>query len=257
MQVSSRERRAQILKLLDSNDEIFVTELAAQMDTSEVTIRKDLTQLQNRNLLIRTRGGAIRLPKDNNNEDTAISKKRLFNAYEKERIGAKAASLIQEGDHIMLDSGTTTLEIAKNLDNFNNLTILTNSLNIAIELMKYQRFTVIVLGGHVRFTSHSTVGPLAVNTLRNFNNFKLFLGVDSFSLETGISTPSLEEALLNQQMMASASETIAVCDSSKFNKQSFAHIADPEQLNLIITDTAIPETIHAALQRRGIKVMLA
>jgi len=257
MQLSSRERRAQILKMLETCDEISVTELARQMETSEVTIRKDLTILQNRKLLIRTRGGVMRRPVENLNEDTSIGKKRLFNVHEKERIGALASQLIQDGDHIMLDSGTTTMEIARNLERFSHLTILTNAMNIAVELMKYRRFTVIILGGHVRINSQSTVGPLAINTLRNFSKYKLFLGVDSFSLESGVSTPNLEEALLNQQMIASASQTIAVCDASKFNKQSFAHIADLEQINTIVTDTSIPLDILNSLKQRGVDVMLA
>jgi len=250
-------RRAEILKILGTTNEVSVIELAKQLQTSEVTIRKDLTLLQNQNLLIRTRGGAIRRPVENLSEDTSIGTKQLFNYQEKERIGVLAASLIQDGDNIMLDSGTTTMEIAKNLGKFYHLTILTNAMNIAVELMKYQRFNVIILGGHVRVNSHSTVGPLALSTLHHFSNFKLFLGVDSFSLEGGVSTPSLEEALLNQEMIASASETIAVFDSSKFNKQSFAHIAKTEQLSTIITDKNIPVDILASLKRKGVRVLLA
>jgi len=250
-------RRAEILKILDTRDEVSVIELAKELETSEVTIRKDLTLLQNQKLLIRTRGGAMRRPVENLNEDTSINKKRLFNYQEKERIGKLAASLIQDGDNIMLDSGTTTMEIAKNLGKFYHLTILTNAMNIAVELMKYQRFNVIILGGHVRTNSHSTIGPLALATLRNFSNYKLFLGVDSFSLEAGISTPNLEEALLNQEMMKLASETIAVFDSSKFNKQSFAHIATPEQISTIITDRNIPMDMLSSLKQRGIKMLLA
>ena len=159
-----------ILNLLENKNEVSVTELSEILHTSEVTIRKDLTLLQNRNLLVRTRGGAIRRPVENLNEDTTIGQKRMFNFKEKERIGELAATLINDGDNIMLDSGTTTLEIAKHLDKFNNLTIITNAMNIAVELMRYKRFTVIILGGHVRINSHSTVGPLAMNTLSHFSN---------------------------------------------------------------------------------------
>jgi len=250
-------RRAEILKILDACSEVQVTDLAKQLETSEVTIRKDLTLLQKQKLLIRTRGGAIRRPIENLNEDTSINKKRLFNYQEKERIGRLATTLIKDGDNIMLDSGTTTMEIAKNLGKFYHLTILTNAMNIAEELMKYQRFTVIILGGHVRINSHSTVGPLALATLHHFSNYKLFLGVDSFSLESGISTPNLEEALLNQEMIASANQTIAVFDSSKVNKQSFAHIANPEQIQTIISDKGMPDNICKDLRQRGVQILLA
>ena len=136
---SAKERRAMILKMLDQENEVSVTKLSKKLGISEVTIRKDLTLLQSKSLLVRTRGGAIRRPVENLNEDTAISRKSMFNFHEKARIGKLATKLIKDGDYIMLDSGTTTLEIAKNLGEFQNLSIVTNALNIAEELMKYNR----------------------------------------------------------------------------------------------------------------------
>lgn len=253
---TAKERRALILKMIDSNDEVSVNDLGRIFHTSTVTIRKDLTILQQRNLLNRTRGGAIRKPVENLNEDNNIAKKRMFNAREKECIGKAAAKLIQNGDHIMLDSGTTTLEIAKNLDNFYDLTIITNSVNIAEVCLRYNRFTVIVLGGHLRINSHSTIGPLALNTLSHFSNYKLFLGVDSFSLEAGISTPNLEEAMLNQAMIAQAAQTIAVFDASKFNKRSFCHIAQVQEINTIITDRSIPSSIVTQLKGMALQLII-
>ena len=253
---SAKERRALILKQLETKEEVLVSELSKETGISEVTIRKDLTILQNRKLLIRTRGGAMRKPIENLNEDTAITKKRMFNFREKERIGIEATKLIKEGDYIMLDSGTTTMEIAKNLHKFHNLHIVTNALNIAMELMSYKRFEVVLIGGHVRLNSYSTVGPLALSVLRNFTEYKLFLGVDSFSLENGISTPNLEEALLNQLMMQQASQVIAVFDSSKFNKRSFSFVANVKDLNCIITDSAIPAGMATKLKAMNIDVKI-
>lgn len=254
---SAKERRAQILQLLEKSNEVLVTELSELLATSEVTIRKDLTLLQSRNLLVRTRGGAIRRPAQNTNEDVAIGQKRMFNFREKERIGRLAASLIKEGDCIMIDSGTTTLEIAKNLGRFENLSIVTNAMNIAMELMKYKRFNVVILGGHLRINSHSTIGPIAMHTLSNFSNYKLFVGVDSFSIESGISTPNLEEAMLNQAMIAQAKTTIAVFDSSKFNKRSFCHIASAEQIDTIVTDDNLPSGLATQIKKKGIELLLA
>lgn len=256
-QSSAKERRAIILKMLENENEVSVTTLSKELQVSEVTIRKDLTNLQNRKLLVRTRGGAIRRPVENLNEDTAISQKSMFNFHEKQRIGKLASTLINNGDHIMLDSGTTTMEIARHLDAFTNLTIVTNALNIAEELMKYKRFTVVMLGGHVRINSHSTIGPIALKTLSHFTNYKLFLGVDSFSFENGISTPNMEEAMLNQAMISQASEVIAVFDSSKFNKRSFCHIADAEQINAIVTDNNLPIGSITRLKEKNIKLYLA
>ena len=253
---SAKERRALILRMLEQKDEVLVTELSRETGISEVTIRKDLTILQNRHLLLRTRGGAMRKPVDNQNEETTLAKKRMFNIQEKERIGEEAAKMIKEGDFIMLDSGSTTLEVARHLGKFQHLRILTNAMNIATELMAYKRFDVVFLGGNVRANSLSTVGPLALSVLRNFSRYKLFLGVDSFSIDNGVSTPSLEEALLNQIMIQQADKVIAVFDSSKFNKRSFVHIADPKEIDCIITDRAIPIGMPAKLRKEGIEVRI-
>ena len=253
---SAKERRALILRMLEQSEEVQVTDISRQTGISEVTIRKDLTILQNRHLLLRTRGGAMRKPVENTNEDTAISKKRMFNFHEKERIGAEAVKLIRDGDFIMLDSGTTTMEIAKQLGRFHHLRILTNAMNIATELMSYQRFDVLLIGGNVRPKSLSMVGPLALSVLHNFSRYKLFLGVDSFSIENGVSTPNLEEALLNQMMIQQADKVIAVFDSSKFNKRSFVHIADAKELDCIITDSAIPSGMASKLRALNIDLHL-
>ncbi|MBR1878006.1 MAG: DeoR/GlpR transcriptional regulator [Paludibacteraceae bacterium] len=253
---SAKERRALIIRMLEKKEEVLVSELSRETGISEVTIRKDLTILQNRNLLVRTRGGAMRKPIENLNADVAIAKKKMFNFKEKERIGEEASKLIKDGDFIMLDSGTTTLEVARHLHKFHNLHIITNAMNIATELMNYKRFDVMLLGGNVRVNSHSTVGPLALSTLRNFNGYKLFLGVDSFNIENGVSTPELEEALLNQIMIQQAGKVIAVFDSSKFNKRSFVHIADAGELDCIVTDTAIPAGMASKLRSLGIEVRI-
>ena len=253
---SAKERRALILRLLEQKEEVQVTEISRETGISEVTIRKDLTILQNRHLLLRTRGGAMRKPIENTNEETAVEKKRMFNIREKQRIGEEAVKLIKDGDFIMLDSGSTTLEVARHLGKFQHLRILTNAMNIATELMNYKRFDVVLLGGNVRVNSLSMVGPLALSVLRNFSGYKLFLGVDSFSIENGVSTPSMEEALLNQIMIQQAGKVIAVFDSSKFNKRSFVHVANANELDYIITDNAIPTGMTSKLKSAGVEVRL-
>ncbi len=254
---SAKERRALILRLLEQKEEVQVTEISRETGISEVTIRKDLTILQNRHLLLRTRGGAMRKPIENTNEETAVEKKRMFNIREKQRIGEEAVKLIKDGDFIMLDSGSTTLEVARHLGKFQHLRILTNAMNIATELMNYKRFDVVLLGGNVRVNSLSMVGPLALSVLRNFSGYKLFLGVDSFSIENGVSTPSMEEALLNQIMIQQAGKVIAVFDSSKFNKRSFVHVANANELDYIITDNAIPTGMTGKLKAAGVEVRVA
>lgn len=255
--LSTRERRALILSKLQDNKEVYVTSLSQQFGISEVTIRNDLNELQRRNLVIRTRGGAVRVPKVESDKDTAVESKRMYNTAEKKAIGRLAASFIQNNETIVLDSGTTTLEIAKNLDRLQRLTIITNSMDIALELLRYNRFTIILLGGHLRLTSHSLVGPLAEATLRNFYCDKLFLGIDSFNMEEGVSTPNIEEAHLNQNMIEKAKEVIAVCDSSKFNRRSFAFIAPVNKINSVITDSAVPQEVRSKLKEEGVNLYIA
>ena len=222
---SIEERRSKILNMLHTDGRVFVEQLVETFDVSEVSIRKDLAVLEERKLLVRVKGGAIILHQTDDFDDMSISSKQRLHAREKQLIGKYAASMIHDGERIIFDSGTTTMEVAKNLEGFNHLTIITNALDIAITLNNYNRFTVIVLGGTMRAVSHSTVGMISESALKNIFCDKLFLGVDSISIKDGLSTPSLEEASLNQAMIGAAKEVIAVFDSSKFGRRTFAHIA--------------------------------
>ena len=192
-----------------------------------------------------------------NTSDMPLDTKIYENIREKSGIGKLAASMICDGDTVMLDSGTTTLEIAKNLKWFNRLTIVTNAINIALEIQKYNRFNTILLGGHIRNTSLSVVGPVAEQNVRSFYCDKLFLGVDSFSMTDGISTPNIEEANLNRTMMSMAREVIAVFDHTKCYKRNFAHICMPNELDAIVSDRKFPGKLKAELQEMGVEVHIA
>ena len=250
------ERREYILQELENTGTIKVKDVSSKFDVSEVTIRKDLKFLERKNKLLRTRGGAIRLNYTYNVEDSSINEKQQKNYNEKQLIGRAAAALINENDTIILDSGTTTLEIAKNLSKFQNLTIITNALNIAIVLNEYKRFAVIIPGGYLREKSLSLAGPIAETFLKNFYCDKLFLGVDSFNLEKGVSTPNMDEASMNQTMISISKEVIAVFDSSKFNKRGFATIAPISKINTIVTDKGIDNNMKLELERLKIKTII-
>lgn len=253
---SAQGRRSAILQRLREDSTVTVSRLSEQFGVSEVTIRKDLRILKDRKLLIRVHGGAIlsaAVPQDEV-EERNFSFKKLINAKEKEAIGKAAAAHIKEGDTIMVDSGTTALEVVRNLHKFRDLTIITNSVNAMIEALKYSRFKVILVGGSVRGTSLSTVGSLAESNLKLFYCDKLFLGVDSFSLEDGLSTPSVEEASTNQMMISRAREVIAVFDSSKINKRALAFIAMPDKINTVITDDRLPSMVWNQLKALNINV---
>ena len=252
---SSTGRRSAILQLLKQNSNIAVTELSRKFGVSEVTIRKDLNLLKDRNLLVRTRGGAILHETRKDDNDTSIRFKKLANFREKKAIGRAAANLIKEGDTIIIDSGTTALQVACNLHKFKNLTIITNALNVAQEVLAYKRFNVILLGGNIRNASESVVGALAESNLKMFYCDKLFLGVDSFSVENGLSTPNVEEANINQLMISRSKEVIAVFDSSKVNKRALAFIATIDKIDKIVTDDGMDKATRSHLKAMDVDVI--
>lgn len=253
---SAQGRRSAILEHLADNSSVNVSELSREFGVSEVTIRKDLRILKERKLLVRVHGGAIKRVRDNETEteERNFSFKRLINVREKEAIGRAAAAHIKNGDTILIDSGTTALEVARNLDRFHDLTIITNSVHAMAEALKYKRFKVILLGGTVRETSNSIVGPLTESNLKLFYCDKLFLGVDSFSVEAGLSTPSMEEASTNQVMISRAREVIAVFDSTKVNKRAMSFIAMPDKIHTVVTDSHLPANVRNQLKAMKINV---
>jgi DeoR family transcriptional regulator of aga operon len=206
--VLNEERRRSILDLVDRDGRVLVTDLARQFDTSQVTIRKDLEILHAHGLVHRTHGGALPA-REGALEDPTLREKEKLHRKEKLRIASAAARLVQQGQVVILDSGTTTTAIARALRHFHNLTIVTNAVNIAAELAGAS-VEVILTGGTLRKNSFSLVGPIAEETLRRLNADILFLGVDGFDVHYGLSTPNLLEAKVNRVMAEVAKRTIAV-----------------------------------------------
>ena len=255
MKYSSKERRNRILEDLRQQSRISIRESAVKYGVTEVSIRGDLEYLENKGLLIRVKGGAVSRALVADEEELPIERKAREHAREKRAIGKAAAALIGEGETIILDSGTTTLEIAKRLGGFKELTVITNGVNIAMELAKYPQISVIMLGGYMRSQSLSITGMQAESTLKGYYVDKLFLGVDSFNLDKGLSTPSADEASLNRTMIESAKEVIAVFDSSKVNKRSFARICSVPELGTVVTDEGFPADAVAALNAAGVNII--
>lgn len=250
------ERRKKILNLLEENGQVFVHELSEQFGVSEVTIRNDLELFESKKLLIRSRGGAM-LAENIVGADYHLSDKDKMNYQEKMKIGKVAAELIINGETIILDSGTTTMEIAKNITADNTLNVITNAFNIADQLIKNPNTNIIVPGGIMRKNSHSLVGSLAEKSIRNFYVDKLFLGVDGFDCKEGAFTPNIEEAHLNQIMIDISKEVILVADSSKFKRRSLAFICPPNKIDIVITDAGISEEDKNLLADQNIKVIIA
>jgi len=247
-------RRVKILNLIEEQDHIQIVKLSKLFNVSEVTIRNDLSHLEQKGLLIRTRGGAIKQQRVG--LDFRLSEKASQHYAEKQRIGKKAREFVNNGDTIILDSGTTTLEISKNLTDFEELTVITNAINIAGHLADLNNIKVVVPGGFLRENSLSLVGTTAEDSLKNFYCDKVFMGVDGIDTSYGISTPNIEEAHFNRVMIEVANELIVVADSSKFYRRSFAFIAPISSISTLITDKNIPGEESNKLQTAGVKVIM-
>jgi DeoR family transcriptional regulator of aga operon len=250
----NEERRRHILEILNRDGRVLVVDLAKQFHTSQVTIRKDLDALQAHGRIHRSHGGALPA-RGSALEDPTLREKEKLHRKEKLQIAIAAARMVREGQVVVLDSGTTTTAIARALRKFENLTIITNAVNIAAELSG-SSLEVILTGGTLRKNSFSLVGPLAEEMLRRLNADILFLGVDGFDVQHGLTTPNLLEAKVNRAMMDVARVVVAVCDSSKFGRRTLSSITPPSGVHHLITDTGIPKADLAALKKAGIQITL-
>lgn len=247
-------RHQKILTFLYEKKQIKVQELSALLETSAVTIRKDLKILEEKRLLYRTHGGAsLESPYVN---DRSVNEKEYINAKEKSAIGLYASQMIKNDQYIILASGTSILAMAKYINPLQKLTVVTSALNIAIELVKKNNVEVLQLGGYVRPSSFSVIGHYSEMILKETACSKLFLSVDGIDLDYGLTTTNALEAHLNQQMISSSKEVIILVDSTKFGKKSFGRICGIDQVDHIITDNKIDPIIVAKIKALGIDLTI-
>jgi len=232
----SEERRQKIHQILTQHKRIVVNELCKEFGISSVSIRNDLLVLEKRGVLTRVHGGAI--INESSATDLSLTEKERIRSKEKEKIAKKAEEMVQTGDAIILDSGSTTTFIARFLKFKKGMTIITSAVNIAAELAVSEN-EIVLTGGILREKSFSLVGPLAEDTLRRLTADKLFLGVDGIHFDYGLTTPNHLEAKINQLMIEAAAEVILVADSSKFGKRSLNIISEISAIDKIITDKEI------------------
>lgn len=250
---STVERRDSIIQIIQKNGKVRVDTLSDKFDVSSVTIRNDLDFLEKKGIVHRTHGGA--LLRKSVYEDPSLEEKQQLYRKEKQRIGDKAVELIKDGDSILLDSGTTAMEIAQRLNGKKNLTIMTNAINLALKLGNLESMSIMLTGGLLRKESFSLVGPEAEATISNYYFDKLFLGVDGLDINFGLTTPNPMEAQLNRIMVERAQQVIAITDSSKFGRHSFSYICDVDVISTLITDTNISVEFEKELLRRNINVI--
>lgn len=237
--VFQEERLDKIMLLLEKENRLVTKKLPEILNTTSVTIRKDLAILERRGLLKRTHGGAIKPKKLF--PGLALNEKEKINLEEKMRIAKKAAKLISDGDTIILDSGSTTSLIAHEIKHLKKITVITNAINIANILLDSD-IEVILIGGSLLKETSTLVGPLAEEALLKISADKLFLGVDGIDFEMGLSTPNIYEANTSRVMMKVSGEVILVVDASKFGRRSLGVISAVKDVNSIITTKKLSES---------------
>ena len=249
------ERRQQIVRVADNQQRVTVSGLAKLFAVSPVTIRTDLVWLEQHGMITRTHGGAV--PALPQRVDLAFVARTQTQQNEKERIGAAAASLIQNGESIALDASTTALHLARNLRETKEITVITNGIRVAEEIANYPGLTVMLLGGLIRPAAMSVVGNWSEALLNQINISKAFVGAKGFTLTEGLTDVDGEEVKLKQALVAAAREVTAIIDHTKWGQVGLATFCPVDRLHRIITNRAAPKDLVQKARQSGIEVVLA
>lgn len=251
----AQERRQRIFEDIEASGIASVRELALRFEVSGITIMRDLQELEQQGLIRRVHGGAISVR--GASYEPPFSARETQLSPEKQRIAARAVAMINDGDSLILDVGTTNLEIARALKGKRNLTVLVTNLRAAMELASQTAIQVIVIGGKLRASELSMVGHLAESTLRTFQVDKAFIGVGGITLEHGLTEFNFDEAGTKRIMIERSRQCIIVADHTKFGKVMLTEVAPLSVVNTIITGTEANSEIIATLQQMGIAIVLA
>lgn len=251
-----QERRTTIRELLEENGRVSVEDLTLRFGVSNVTIRNDLTALEELGLLRRTHGGAIAFSADDSRADLLFADRQTTQAEEKIRIGQAAARLVRDGDIIALDNGTTANFIAQYLTECHDLTVITNGLAVALELENKPGITVMVTGGSIHSGSMALVGEWTRNNLSTINIDKAFMSCKGISATEGLTDVNSFIVETKRALVASARQTIAVADYTKWGRKSFATFAPVGKIDVAITDDKAPHESVTATRAQGVDVIL-
>jgi DeoR/GlpR family transcriptional regulator of sugar metabolism len=248
-------RRDKILELLQEDGSAKVLDLAKLFKVTEVTIRQDLEKLEREGLIVREHGGAY--IKNVRDQVQAFSIVHQENLDKKEMIASKCMEFIESGDTIILDSGSTTTEVAKKLRGRKDLTVITNALNIALLLGAEPGIEVIVTGGEFKPPTLSLTGQKAADFFKGLHVQKLFLATAGISLKAGLTYPSISDLVVKKAMIDAAEKTYLVADSTKMGKASFASLGALSLIDYIITDAGIDEKHQQVLRDNEIELIIA
>ncbi len=247
------ERQNKILAMLEDCNKLFVKDLCDQFSVSPATIRKDLQVLEEKGLLKRTHGGAI--PCDKTNFEPTSVQKQYSHLPQKKRIAEYALDLIEDGDTLALDCGTTTYGLAELLLKKNNLTVVTMDIHIASVLENHPNLTVFLTGGLIRKGFSCTVGTYTNTVLSSLHVDKVFMATNSVTDDGFLCTPNMEQASVKQALIGIGQKTYLLCDSSKFGKHSFVRFGSITDMDLIITDTGISAGFAALMKDREVSLI--
>lgn len=231
----AEERRNKIVQFIKSGQPVKVVELSLLLNASEATIRRDLQELEGLGLLQRTHGGAV---SPQLGLELSFHDREVFQLDEKRQIALTAASLVKDGETILLDAGTTTREIARALCG-KRLTVATNNMDVAFVFAEEPNIEVLLLGGAWRKSINSLVGPLTNSMLKLFSFDKVFLAANAVDCVIGATTHNLAEAETKRTMLHAAKQSILVVDHSKFEQKTFTQICRLNEVSMIITDSGI------------------
>lgn len=247
------ERRLAILHLLNREGRASVNNLSHEFGVSEVTIRTDLQILADRSLIVRTHGGAVPASR---NPTLSLDVRRVEQVAEKDRIGYTAASMVENGEAVFLDTSSTSLAIARHLENHRDLTVLTNSLALAYLMLDMPQVTVVIPGGILQRDTASLIGLDELEMLRRFNIQKGFFGAHGLTQREGLTDVSAAEAEVKREMVKMCRQVIAVFDATKWGRVGLASFAWMHDLDFIITDRNAPADLVEQVRGFGIKVTL-
>jgi DeoR/GlpR family transcriptional regulator of sugar metabolism len=249
------KRKEKILDLLKEDGSAKVIDLARIFKVTEVTIRQDLEKLERDGLVMREHGGAhLKNVEDQVRNFLLVNQERL---KQKEIIAQKCLEFIQPGDTIILDSGSTTTEIAKKLKNINGLTVITNALNIALMLGANPNIVVIMTGGEFKPPTLSLTGQKAADFFKGLNVQKLFLATAGISLKSGLTYPSISDLVVKKAMIDAAEITYLVADSDKIGKSALASLGALSLIDYIITDEGVEEKHKQVFKDHEIELIIA
>lgn len=246
-------RHEQILYALEATGRVSISELETRLGVTPVTIREDLKFLENRGFLTRTRGGALARP--GSGVEKAVELTAMANRAEKKAIGAHAASLIQNGQTVIIDVGSTTTALAKALSpELNGVVVITSGLNIALGLESLPGVSVMVTGGTLRPLQHSLVAPMGTLLLDKLQADIAFIGCNGVDPERGFTNTNIAEAEIKQAMLQSADRTVFLADHDKIGNVASAFVADIESADLLVTDSGADKDILGQLRQQGLEI---